>query len=105
MYCLAFLVVWLWDKCGPSSPLLAGNGVSLLSCVFMFLPGTCFLVTLDSQSQQHQLLLTCSQFLSHAAWGHLRRQVTVESSDKTWSAGEANGKLLQYSCLENPRAV
>ena len=27
--------------------------------------------------------------------------VTVESSDKTWSAGEENGKPLQYSCLEN----
>ena len=26
----------------------------------------------------------------------------VESSDKTWSAGEGNGKPLQYSCLENP---
>ena len=26
----------------------------------------------------------------------------VESSDKTWSTGERNGKLLQYSCLENP---
>ena len=29
-------------------------------------------------------------------------QVMVESSDKTWSAGEENGKPLQYSCLENP---
>ena len=28
-------------------------------------------------------------------------QVTVESSDKTWSTGEGNGKPLQYSCLEN----
>ena len=28
--------------------------------------------------------------------------VMVESSDKTWSAGEENGKPLQYSCLENP---
>ena len=28
--------------------------------------------------------------------------VTVESSDKTWSTGEGNGKPLQYSCLENP---
>ena len=28
--------------------------------------------------------------------------VMVESSDKTWSAGEGNGKSLQYSCLENP---
>ena len=26
----------------------------------------------------------------------------VESSDKTWSAGEGNGKPLQYSYLENP---
>ena len=28
--------------------------------------------------------------------------VLVESSDETWSTGEGNGKLLQYSCLENP---
>ena len=30
------------------------------------------------------------------------RRVMVESSDKTWSTGEGNGKQLQYSCLENP---
>ena len=30
------------------------------------------------------------------------RQVMVESSDKTWSTGNGNGKPLQYSCLENP---
>ena len=29
-------------------------------------------------------------------------QVMMESSDKTWSSGEGNGKPLQYSCLENP---
>ena len=29
-------------------------------------------------------------------------QVMVESSDKTWSTGEGNGKPLQYSCLEKP---
>ena len=28
--------------------------------------------------------------------------VMVESSDKTWSIGEGNGKPLQYSCLANP---
>ena len=28
--------------------------------------------------------------------------VMVESSDKTWSTGEGNGKALQHSCLENP---
>ena len=27
----------------------------------------------------------------------------VESSDKTWSTVEGNGKPLQYSCLENPK--
>ena len=26
----------------------------------------------------------------------------VESSDKTWSTGEGNGKPLQYSCFEIP---
>ena len=29
-------------------------------------------------------------------------QGRAESSDKTWSTGEENGKPLQYSCLENP---
>ena len=29
-------------------------------------------------------------------------QVMVESSDKTGSSGEENGKPLQYSCLKNP---
>ena len=28
-------------------------------------------------------------------------QVMVESSDKTWTTGEGNGKPLHYSCLEN----
>ena len=28
--------------------------------------------------------------------------VMVESSGKTWSTGEGNGKPLQYSCLGNP---
>ena len=30
------------------------------------------------------------------------KQVMAESSEKTWSTGEGNGKPLQYSCLENP---
>ena len=32
-------------------------------------------------------------------------QVIVESSDETYSAGEGNGKPLQYSCLENPMNI
>ena len=30
-------------------------------------------------------------------------RVMMERSDRMWPTGEGNGKLLQYSCLENPR--
>ena len=30
------------------------------------------------------------------------RWVLMVSSDKMWSTGERNGKLLQYFCLQNP---
>ena len=30
------------------------------------------------------------------------RWITVESSDRTWSAGKGSGKLTQHSYLENP---
>ena len=43
-----------------------------------------------------------SETMSHAMWNTQDGQVTVESSEKTWSTGEGNGKSLQYSCLENP---
>ena len=39
---------------------------------------------------------------SSAVWEFLALGTALESSDKTWSTGEGNGKLLQYSCLENP---
>ena len=35
-------------------------------------------------------------------WATQDRWVMVESSEKTWSTGEGNGKPFQYSCLENP---
>ena len=38
--------------------------------------------------------------MPHRATQH--GQIMVESSGKTWSTGEGNGKPLQYSCLENP---
>ena len=38
--------------------------------------------------------------MSHATLATLDGRVMVESSDKTWSTGEGNGKPLQYSCLE-----
>ena len=38
----------------------------------------------------------------HACRATQDRWVMMESSEKTWSTGEGNGKPLQYSCLENP---
>ena len=43
-----------------------------------------------------------NETVSHALSATQDRWVMVESSDETWSAGEGNGKPLQYSCLENP---
>ena len=39
--------------------------------------------------------------LSHARGATQGGRVMVESSNKTWSTGEGNGKPVQYSCLEN----
>ena len=39
---------------------------------------------------------------SHARRAIEDGRVMVERSDRMWSAGEGNGKPLQYSCLENP---
>ena len=38
--------------------------------------------------------------MNHVMEGH-RKWIMVESSDKTWSTAEGNGKPLPYSCLEN----
>ena len=38
---------------------------------------------------------------SHAHRATQDGRVMVERSDRMWSAGEGNGKPLQYSCLEN----
>ena len=38
---------------------------------------------------------------SHAYGATQDRWVMVERSDRMWSTGEGNGKLLQYSCVEN----
>ena len=56
-----------------------------------------------SQSDHTRTIaLSNSMKLSHALWGHPRREGMVERSDTMWSTGEGNGKPLQYSCLENP---
>ena len=46
--------------------------------------------------------LSNSRKLSHARGATQDGRVMVERSDRMWSAGEGNGKPLQYSCLENP---
>ena len=38
----------------------------------------------------------------HACRATQDGRVMVERPDRMWSTGERNGKLLQYSCLENP---
>ena len=43
--------------------------------------------------------------LSHARGASQDGRVMVEMSDRMWSTGEGNGKLLQYSCLENPMNI
>ena len=41
--------------------------------------------------------------MSHAMYRATQEGwVLAESSDKTWSTGEGNGKPLQHSCLEKP---
>ena len=40
--------------------------------------------------------------MSHVKMATQDRWIMVESSNKTWSTGEGNGKPLQHSCLENP---
>ena len=52
-------------------------------------------------------LITLTTALSNSVklWAMLysaTQDIMVERSDKTWSTGERNGKLLHYSCLENP---
>ena len=46
--------------------------------------------------------LSNSMKLCHARGATQDRRVLVERFDRMWSAGEGNGKPLQYSCLENP---
>ena len=47
--------------------------------------------------------LSNSRKLSHACGATQDGQVMVKRSDRMWSTGEGNGKLLDYSCLENPK--
>ena len=46
--------------------------------------------------------LSNSMKLSDARGATQDGRVMVERPDRMWSTGERNGKLLQYSCLENP---
>ena len=47
--------------------------------------------------------LSNSMKLSHARGATQDGWVMVVRSDRMWSTGGGNGKLLQYSCLENPK--
>ena len=47
-------------------------------------------------------VLSNSMKLSHVRGATQDGRVIVERFHRMWSTGEENGKLLQYSCLENP---
>ena len=46
--------------------------------------------------------LSNSMKLSHSREATQAGRVMVERSERMWSTGEGNGKLLHCSCLENP---
>ena len=92
---------------------IAGKVMSLLfntlsRLVITFLPRSKRLLISWLQSPSAVILettaLSNSMKLSHACGATQEGWVMVESSDKTWSTGEGNGKPLQYSCL-TPRTV
>ena len=66
----------------------------------------------QNENHNHRKLInliiwTTALFISMKLWGMPCRAtqdgwVMAESSHKTWSTGEENGKPLQYPCLENP---
>ena len=69
------------------------------------LPGATVTIWLMAKQTAEHMDQTLSN--SMKLWAMLCRatqdgQVMVESSDKTKSTGEGNGKPLLYSCLENP---
>ena len=57
----------------------------------------------SQSTQTRTAALSNSMKLCHARGATQDGWVMVESSDKTQSTGEGNGKPLQYSCLENPK--
>ena len=90
------------DPVSPSVSLSHQEAISLLS---LFSEGR----QNENQSQKLTNLITWTTALSNSMilWAMPCRAtqdgwVMVESSDKTGSTGEGNGKPLQDSCLENP---
>ena len=56
-----------------------------------------------SQSNHTRTTALSNSMKPSHAWGAIQDgRVMVGRSDRMWSTGEGNGKLLQYSCLENP---
>ena len=71
---------------------LFGGGLVAKSCPTLAIPGLCLPVSSVHGTLQARVL----------QWVAISFSITAESSDKMWSTEEGNGKLLQYSCLENP---
>ena len=101
-------IYWAWpcpSEQDPASPTVSlSHQEASISLLSLFIRG---LTVWKPQSQKLIKLITWTTALSNSMklWAMpcratQNKQVMVESSDKTWDAGEWNGKSLQYSCQE-----
>ena len=65
--------------------------------IIAYLKGTSNSMSLNWMDFRNSVKLWAMPWRATQDW-----QVMVESSDKMWSTGRGNGKLLQYFCLQNP---
>ena len=72
-----------------------------LTWVSLTLDEGCLLLAATTDLRHRVAPLGCSCDVT-ACGATQEGRVTVERPDRMWSTGEGNGKLLQYSCLENP---
>ena len=103
-------IYWVWPCPSEQDPLSPSVSLSHQEASISLLS---FSIKGQNENHIHRKLtnlITWATALSNSMklWAMLCRatqddpRVMVESSDKTWSTREGNGKPLQYSCLENP---
>ena len=76
--------------------------VTFLHCCSITIFSYHYTIQTSQSNHTRTTALSNSVKPSHASQATQDRRVMVERSDRMWSAGEGNGKPLQYSCPENP---